>query len=120
MSDKIDMIYDLLKQDREVSSDFRKEVRQSHIETGEKITQLSIDTSHRLTQIEATNTTQNEQLAEHMNRSERLEAMHGDHEGRIIVLEEPAKTMGRMKKWLIGVGAFAGAIVAICKLLGLF
>ena len=103
------MIYDLLKQDREETTDFRKEVRTSHKETGE-----------RLSKIETTTEVQTTQIAEHMRRTDLLENLHKDNEKRIVVLEEPAKTFSTLKKWLLGVAVIAGAIVTISKALGLF
>lgn len=116
MSDKLDLIYDLLKADREEASDFRREVRESHKDTG-----------NRLTKLEAQGEVQNQQLADHMRRTEILEDLHVSNEGKIGVnstriekLEEPAKVMSVLKKWLIGAGAIAAAIVGISKFFGLF
>ena len=116
MSDKLDLIYDLLKADREEAATFRKEVRESHKETGE-----------RLTKIEALDEVQNQQLAEHMRRTEVLENLHmsnegkiGANTGRIEKLEEPGKALSLVKKWFLGAGAVAGAAVAIAKFMGLF
>lgn len=116
MSDKLDLIYDLLKADREEASDFRKEVRESHKDTGE-----------RLTQLEAQGNVQNQQLAEHMRRTEVLEDLHmsnegkiGAHETRIVKLEEPGKALSLVKKWILGTGAVAAALGAIAKFMGLF
>lgn len=120
MSDKIDLIYDLLKQDREEASDFRREVRDSHRDTADKLNKLESSTSERLAKIEATNETQNTQLEEHMRRTDILEDLHRDNEKRIVKLEEPRKTWGVIKKWLLGAGAVAGALLAISKFLGLF
>lgn len=115
-NDKIDLIYDLLKSDREEAADFRKEVRQAHK-----------DTEERLTKIEALDEVQNQQLAEHIRRTEVLEALHmsnegkiGVHENRITKLEEPGKALSLVKKWILGTGAVAGALVAIAKFMGLF
>lgn len=113
MGDKLDMIYDLLKQDREEASDFRKEVRQSHKETGEKLTKLESETSERLTKIEATNDAQNVQLAEHMRRTDILEDLHRDNEKRIVKLEEPGKVRKWMSDNIITVAKVAGAIMTI-------
>lgn len=119
-NDKLDMIYDLIKQGREESSDFRKEVRESHKSTGEKLNKIQTDTSERLSSIEATNTIQNQQLDEHMRRTDMLETLHKDNEERIIVLEEPGKVRSKLKKWILGLGACAAALVAIGRLLGLY
>ena len=114
--DKIDMIYDLLKADRDEASDFRKQVREAHITTKSSIVKL-----------EAQGEIQNQQLSEHMRRTEVSDSLHmsnegksGVHENRIVKLEEPAKVMIVLKKWLIGLGAVTGSTVAIAKFLGLF
>ena len=127
MSDKMDLIYDLLKQDRTEASDFRKEVREAHKNTGEKITKLSTETSERLTKIEHTNDIQNKQLEEHIAGVDTLKDLHlsnvkriEENKASIIVLEEPGKVRSKLKKWLIGIGACAGALLAIGRLLGLY
>jgi hypothetical protein len=116
MSDKIDMIYDLLKQDREDAAEFRKEVTASHKDTGE-----------RLAQLEASSQLQTQQLAEHMRRTEILEDLHGinatkidNHENRIDELEKPRVVISTLKKWIIGFGAVAAAALAIVKFFGYF
>ena len=116
MSDKLDMIYDLLKSDREDASEFRKEVRDSHKSTGE-----------RLGKLEASSEVQNQQLKEHMKRSDMLEDLHGINSGRIdshddaiAELEKPKIVLTTLKKWTLGLGAIAGAVLAIAKLLGMF
>jgi len=124
MSDKLDMIYDLLKSGREEDTSFRKEVRASHKETGEKLTKIETSTTERLTKIEATNEIQNAQLADHMRRTDLLEDLHKDNEKRIIVLEEPVKLRRSIREKLIIAGKVAGALVAIAGacayFLGLF
>ena len=123
MSDKIDMIYDLLKQDREEATDFRKEVRKSHKETGDKLNKLETSTIERLGKIESTNEIQNKSLDEHMRRTDILENLHIDNSKRITVLEEPGKISASLKKKLITTGKVIGAIVtigsAVAYLLGL-
>lgn len=106
MNDKVDLIYDLLKTDREESAEFRKEVRENHK-----------DIQERLTRIEILDDVQNEQLAEHIRRTELLEELHKQNEERISRLEEPSKAKKLLKKWLIGAGAIAGAIVSIIGLI---
>ena len=115
MSDKLDMIYDLLKSDRVDASDFRKEVRESHKNTGEKLAEL-----------ESSSQVQNQQLADHMRRTELLEDLHGinsgridDNENKIIELEKPKIVLSTIKKWIIGLGGIAGAILLIAKVSGL-
>ena len=101
MSDKIDLIYDLVKSDREESAEFRKEVRDTNKQVDE-----------RLVLIEAG-------LAEHMRRTDLLEDLHKDNASRIQKLEEPVKALSTFKKVMVWFGAVAGAIVAIAKLIGL-
>jgi len=116
VSNKLDLIYDLLKADREDGAAFRKEVRESHKDTGD-----------RLSKLETQGEVQNQQLAEHIRRTEILESLHmsnegkiGLHEDRIIKLEEPAKVVSVLKKWVIGASAVVTAIVTIAKFIGLF
>lgn len=116
MSDKLDMIYDLLKQDREEASNFRKEVRDSHKDTGE-----------RLAKLESQSEVQNQQLAEHIRRTEILEGLHDVnatrldvHDEKIAELEKPAMVVSTLKKWIVGAAVVAGAITTILKFMGLF
>ena len=116
MSDKLDMIYDLLKQDREEAADFRREVRESHKDTGE-----------RLSTLESQGQVQNQQLADHMRRTEILEDLHGinatrldTHDVKIAELEKPKIVLTTLKKWILAAGAVAGALVAIAKFTGMF
>lgn len=124
MSDKIDLIYDLLKQDRIEAADFRKEVRDSHKRTDEKLTKIETETSERLSKIEALDEVQNAQLSEHMRRTDILENLHRDNEKRIVKLEEPDKIRRYIKDNIIMIAKVAGAIVtiggAIAWLTGLF
>jgi hypothetical protein len=109
MEDKSDMIYDLLKEQRQDVAQFRKEVKDSHIEIAE-----------RLTRIEVLDEEQNKQLAEHIRRTDLLEGLYKQTAERVSKLEEPAVVRSTLKKWLIGVGAVAGAIASIAKFTGLF
>lgn len=116
MSDKLDMIYDLLKQDREQAADFRKEVRESHRDTGERLAKLEIQGQ-----------VQNEQLRVHIAGVNTLKQLHLDNvkriekaETKIVELEKPVVAISVFKKWVIGAGAVATAIIAICKAIGLF
>jgi len=108
MSEKVDLIYDLVKIEREESLDFRKEVRESNQNTYE-----------RLSKIEVLDEAQNRHLEEHIRRTNILEDLHKESIVRIEKLEEPRKVFSTMKKWLIGIGAIAGAVFAIVRLLGL-
>lgn len=116
MSDKIDLIYDLLREHRADTAEFQREVRDSHKKSDE-----------RLAKLEAQGEVQNQQLAEHMRRTEVLEDLHMSNEAKIGVnrqriekLEEPKKALSLLKKWIIGTGAVSGALVAIAKFIGLF
>jgi len=116
MSDKLDMIYDLLKNDRKEAGEFRKEVRDSHKKTDDRLTKLEI-------QGEA----QNISLDKHIEGVKTLKQLHLDNVSRIktiendvVVLREPAKVMSVLKKWLLGAATVATAIITISKLMGLF
>lgn len=102
MSDKTDLIYDLVKSNREELTDFRGETQKAHSETHSRLTLIEVG------------------LAEHMRRTDILEDLHRDNENRIQILEEPKKVFSILKKWFIGLGAIAGAMAGIAKLLGLF
>jgi len=115
MSDKIDMIYDIIKADRDDASDFRKEVRDSHKDAGK-----------RLSILESQGQVQNAQLAEHMKRTGLLEDLHGmnadqikTNSGKITELERPRMVLSTLKKWLIGVALIAGALTTIYKFINL-
>lgn len=109
MSDKIDMIYDLLKTEREDTKQFQREVREA---TG--------DLQERLTKIEVLDEIQNQQLAEHIRRTDLLEGLYKQSEERIAKLEEPVVVRSTLKKWLVGLGAVAGACASIFGLIKLF
>jgi len=111
--DKLDMIYDLLKTDRDEASNFRTEVRTAHVSTNEKLTKIETETTERLVKIEATNEIQNDQLKTHMRRCDLLEDLHKDNQNRIVILEEPAKIAKTMRDRLIIAGKVAGALMAI-------
>ncbi|CAB4125190.1 hypothetical protein UFOVP53_77 [uncultured Caudovirales phage] len=106
-NDKTDLIYDLVKENRQDMNDFRKEVKED-----------SDQVKERLSNIEHNSALQNQHLAEHMRRTNILEQLHRDNSTRIQKLEEPKIVLNTLKKWFIGLGAIAGAIVAIMKLLG--
>lgn len=120
MSDKLDLIYDLLKADREEAADFRKEVRESHKKTDEKLQKIESETSERLSKIEALDEIQNQQLTEHIRRTDILEELHKDNEKRITVLEQPRVVMNIVKKWAGWIVVVAGAVVTVSKFFGLF
>lgn len=61
-----------------------------------------------------------ENLAEHMRRTDVLEKLHEDNQQRIEDLEQPGKTLATIKKWALWTSGVAGAIVAVAKVLGLF
>lgn len=120
MANKTDLIYDLLKTDREEAADFRKEVRESHKEVSTKLNNIQLETADRLSKIEALDEVQNIQLTEHMRRTDILEKLHLDNQHRIKKLEEPKLAMSQVKKWVLAAGAVAGALVAIAKFIGMF
>lgn len=118
-SGKIDLIYDLLKTDRQEASTFRKDMIENQQDTNNKLTQLQIDaasTEEKLVKIEKLDEIQNAQLAEHMRRTFILEQLHSDNQTRIEKLEEPHIMFSTGKKWIITIGAIAGAIAGILKL----
>lgn len=120
MGDKTDLIYDLLRLDREEAAEFRKEVRKAHQETRDKLNLMKAETSERLSNIETLDEIQNRQLEEHIRRTNILEKLHRDNETRINKLEEPRKAIKTVSKWIGCLGAVAGAIYGIIRLFGLF
>lgn len=108
-SGKMDLIYDLVKENREDLNDFRREVKEDN--------QL---TQERLSQIESNSAMQNQHLAEHMRRTDLLEQLHVENQQRIERLERPKIVISTLIKWFLTVGSVAGAVVAIAKLLKLF
>lgn len=108
-NDKLDLVYDLIKENRQELNDFRKEVKEDN--------QLSCE---RLSNIEQNSAMQNQHLAEHMRRTNILEQLHKDNSSRIEKLEKPKIVLATLKKWFIAIGAIAGAIIAIVKLLRIF
>jgi uncharacterized protein (UPF0335 family) len=108
MSEKIDLIYDLIKENRKDLGDFRAEVKEDNTAIQE-----------RLVEIEKLDAIQNHQLAEHIRRTELLEELHKENVSRIEKLEEPRKTLSTLSKWLIGIGTVAGALAGILKLIGI-
>jgi hypothetical protein len=66
-------------------------------------------------------------LEEHMRRTEVLEELHdvnakriNMHDKKIIELEKPQIAVKFIFKWIVGLGAFSGAIITIAKFMGLF
>lgn len=108
-NDKLDLIYDLVKQNREEVVFFRREARED-----------SQANQQRLSNLEQQSVMQNQQLAEHMRRTNLLEELHTENQHRIEKLEEPKKVFMTLRRWFIGIGTMAGTIVAICKLFKLF
>lgn len=119
VSDKIDLIYDMIKTERDESSEFRKEVRETNRKVEEKLTKIEIETNDRLSKIEALDQVQNQQLAEHIRRTEILEDLHRDNEKRIQVLELPSVTLTMLGSWIGWASAVGGAIYGLLKLTGL-
>lgn len=120
MSDKVDMIYDLVKSEKEESSDFRKEVREAHKAIEDKLSKIQIETNQRLSKIEALDEVQNSQLEEHMRRTDILEGLHRDNEKRISVLERPTITLVLLGKWIAWIGGASATLITLAKLLKLF
>ena len=116
MSDKIDLIYDLLKSDREESVEFRKEVREAQKATYDNISKLQVDTAERLSKIEALDAVQNKQLEEHMRRTDILEKLHSDNSSRIEKLEKPRDVIITIGKWIVAAGAVIAAIAGVKEL----
>lgn len=108
MSDKIDLIYDLVKENRKEVGAFRKEVKEDndHIQD-------------RLTEIEKQDIIQNQQLAEHIRRTAILEDLRLQDVKRIELLEQPSKARSTIQSWIIGIGAIAGAVAGVLKLFGI-
>lgn len=119
MSDKIDLIYDIIKSEKEESAEFRKEVRDANRRVDEKLAKIEIETSERLSKIEVLDHIQNQQLSEHMRRTDLLEGLHKDNEKRIKTLEIPATTLATLGKWTAWIVAASGAVMAIMKLIGM-
>lgn len=59
-----------------------------------------------------------ENLREHMRRTDVLEQLHRDNQDRIQSLEEPRKALLLIKNVLIYVSVTSGAILGVLKLLG--
>ena len=119
VSDKIDLIYDMIKTEREESSEFRKEVRENNRKVEEKLAKIEIETNDRLSKIEALDQIQNQQLADHIRRTEILEDLHRDNEKRIQILEAPGVTLTTLGIWIGWASAVSGAIYGLLKLTGL-
>ncbi len=59
-------------------------------------------------------------LAEHMQRTDILEQLHKDNQKHTENLEKPLEFLGALKKIVVYVAALAGGIMVILKLLGGF
>lgn len=116
-NDKLDLIYDIIKEEREQSSEFRKEVRENNYKLQEKLTKIEVETGERLSKIESLDEIQNNQLADHIRRTELLEELHKDNEMRISNLEIPVKTLTTISIWASWIAAIAGAIYALSNIL---
>ena len=117
VSDKIDLIYDIIKEEKEESSEFRKEVREANRKIDEKLVKIEVETNDRLSKIEALDQIQNQQLADHIHRTELLEELHKDNEKRIQSLEVPARILTTMAIWAGWISAIAGAVYSLITLL---
>lgn len=76
----------------------------------DRIDDLKDSTERRLDSID-------NNLAEHMRRTDILEQLHRDNQTRIEMLEEPKKALQYIKKAVIYVGAVAAGIISVIKLL---
>lgn len=120
MTDKVDLIYDLLKEHKSDTAEFQKQVREDQKElkeTSEKHKEETKswqdDTSNRLDAIE-------KDLREHKEGVINNRKLLQIQDERLQLLEEPKKVFNTLKKWFVGLGAIAGAAVAIAKFFGLF
>ena len=59
-------------------------------------------------------------LQEHMRRTELLEQLHKDSQDRISVLEEPVKAKRYIKELIFEISKFTGAAIAIISALKYF
>lgn len=59
-----------------------------------------------------------ENLAEHMKRTDVLEQLHKDNQKRIETLEKPREFLEMLKKIIGYIAAIAGGIMVILKLFG--
>ena len=110
MSDKTDIIYDMLKDmaskqdhDREKASEWR-----------EKISEWSARTDQRMANLE-------DDMKEHIegvvqNRNA-ISSLDNHLDERLLPLETPAIARQQLKKWVLGAGALAAALMTILKLL---
>lgn len=57
-------------------------------------------------------------LREHMRRTDVLEKLHMDNQERILILEEPRKALKLMKEVALWISAISGAILIILNLSG--
>ena len=117
MSDKIDLIYDMVKNEREESSEFRKEIREVNRKVEEKLAKIEIETNDRLSKIEVLDQIQNKQLADHIRRTEILEDLHKDNEKRIQILEIPRTTLITVGGWIGWLSAISGTVYGLLKFL---
>ena len=101
-----DILRDLIRESRQDISDFRREVKEDNRAAQE-----------RLSSMERTSDVQNQQLAEHIRRTNLLEDLHKDNASRIERLEVPKKVFGVLTKWIIGLSALGASIATIIKML---
>lgn len=103
--------------DRQIEHAERTNEQMAHLD---KKLDLHIQkTEYELQKINSLDEEQNEQLALHIEGVKTLKALYENHREeshrRLDALEEPRKVLATIKRWLIGVGALAGAVVAILK-----
>ena len=77
----------------------------------QRIQDLKDSTSDRMESID-------DNLREHMRRTDVLEDLHRDNQTRIQSLEEPRKALLLLKSVVLYISVTAGAIVTIVKLFG--
>lgn len=115
MRDKIDIIHEIVKSEKDESSEFRREVRDAQRKIEEKLTKIEIETNDRLSKIDALDQIQNQQLAEHIRRTEILEDLHKDNENRIEQLEKPVHAVSMIGSAVGWLSAAVGAIYGVLK-----
>lgn len=77
----------------------------------QRINDLKENTNDRLDSID-------NNLAEHMRRTDTLEQLHKDNSDRIQTLEEPKKALIMVKNVLLYIAAASGAVLGVTKLFG--
>ena len=112
MSDKTDVIYDMLKDmankqetDREKSAEWREKFSQWTGKTDQRLENLEEDMRLHIEGV--------------MQNRKSIEELGGATDQRLKTLEEPGIFRKHLKKIVIGLGAIAGSLAAIFKFLEL-